>query len=351
MALTGLVTRSDMGWPSTPAPGANTNLGMIAHYDSGKWLTNRRKELKGQGKSEHTACIEYWTRTRNMHKSGNGWLDVGYAYFVCPDDKIFEGRAFGRQQAAEAPTPGKLQNGNSRYVSVTFGLGVGEKPSANALRAWHRLRAWLVEDKGVKTPVYGHRDFTSTDCPGDDIYALVKNGTLKNGPAQPEPTKPPTPSKPTTEDDEMNGEPLYASLGSSEHGETVLTPGEWVRIGFDTEYADPTDVHAGAGVSMVKGGPSLYALEFGGEIVGAPVGTAFDVDAAEFEYDGTVKPPVDVLKESGKTTSAALTDTLTVHHAAVGWVQKGRKLCIRIRSHAPTPVTIKNARCSVAFWQ
>lgn len=351
MALTGLVTRKDMGWPSTPAPGANTTLGMIAHYDGGKWLTNRRKELKGQNKSEHTACVEYWNRTRNMHKSGNGWLDVGYAYFVCPDDKIFAGREFGHQQAAEAPTPGKLQNGNSRYVAVTFGLGPGEKPAVGALRAWHRLRAWLVEEKGVKTAVYGHQDFTSTDCPGDEIYKLVKNGTLKNGPAEPEPSKPTTPSKPPTKDDDMKGEPLYGSFGSSETGETELPPGEWVRIKFDTEAADPTDVHSGAGVSIVKGSPSLYTLEFGGEIVGAPVGTVFDVDAAEFLYDGAQKPPTDVLKEAGKTTSGNLTDTLTVHHSAVGWVQKGRKLCVRVRSHATVPVTIKNARVSVAFWQ
>lgn len=349
MALTGLVTRKEMGWPSTPAPGANTTLGMIAHYDGGKWLTNRRKELKNQNKSEHTACVEYWDRCRDMHISGNKWLDVGYAYFVCPDDKIFAGREYGHQQAAELPTPGKLQGGNSRYVAVTFGTGPGEKPTAGALRAWHRLRAWLVEEKGVKSPVYGHQDFTSTDCPGDEVYKLVKDGTLKNGPAKPAPE--PSPQKPPQKDSTMQGAPLYASFGSSEHGETELIPGEWVRIGFDTEFADPTDVHSGAGVSMVKGSPSLYTLEFGGEIVGAPVGVVFDVDAAEFEYDGSKKPPADILKEPGKTTSEALTDTLTVHHSAVGWVQKGRKLCIRVRSHATTPVTIKNARCSVAFWQ
>ncbi len=350
MALTGLVTRKELGWPATPAAGAMTNLGMIAHYDSGKWLTNRRRELTNAGRDPHTACYEYWNRTRNMHKSGNGWLDVGYAYFCCPDDKIFAGREYGHQQAAEMPTPGKLQGGNSRYIAVTFGLGQGEKPTAGALRAWHRLRAWYVTEKGSKTAVYGHRDFTSTDCPGDEIYRLVRDGTLKNSNSKPEPA--PEPTKPATEKESgMKGEPLYASFGSSETGMTELPPGEWVRIKFDTEAADPTNVHSGAGNSVVKGGPSLYALEFGGEIVGALPGVTFDVDTAEFLYDGSVKPAVDRLKESGKTTSAALTETLTVHHAAVGWVQKDRKLSVRVRSHAPTPVKIKNARVSVAFWQ
>lgn len=347
MALTGLVTRKEMGWPATPAPGAFTNLGMIAHYDSGKWLTNRRRELTNAGKDPHKACYEYWDRTRSMHKTGNGWLDVGYAYFCCPDDRIFAGREYGHQQAAELPTPGKLQGGNSRYIAVTFGLGQGEEPTAGALRAWHRLRAWYVAEKGSKAAVYGHRDFTSTDCPGDEIYRLVRDGTLTNSHTEPD-TKPEPPAQ---NGDDMKGEPLYASFGSSEHGETELIPGEWVRIGFDTEAADPTDVHSGAGVSVVRGGPSLYALEFGGEIVGALPGTVFDVDAAEFLYDGSVKPAVDRLKEAGKTTSAVLTETLTVHHSAVGWVQKSRKLCIRVRSHAPAPVKIKDARVSVAFWQ
>jgi hypothetical protein len=197
MALTGLVTRRDLGWSATPAAVANTNLGMIAHYDSGFWLRNRRRELKADGKSEHQACTEYWNRTRTMHKESNGWLDVGYAYFACPDDVIFEGRAYGHQQAAELPTPGKLQGGNSRYISVTFGLGPGEQPTAGALRAWYRLRAWYVTEKGSQTAVYGHRDFTSTDCPGEPIYALVRSGALKNGPATPEPPKPPTTPPPT----------------------------------------------------------------------------------------------------------------------------------------------------------
>lgn len=345
MALTGLVTRHDMGWAATPAAVSSTNLGMIAHYDSGFWLRNRRRELKAAGKSEHGACSEYWSRTRTLHMSGNGWLDIGYAYFVCPDDKIFEGRGYGHTQAAELPTTGKLTGGNTRYVAVTFGLGPGESPTAGALRAWHRLRAWLVDVKGSREAVHGHRDFTATDCPGNMIYGLVRDGTLK-AVTPPAPVPVPTP-EPTKEPDMMQ----YASFGSSAVGATVLQPGEWTPVLFDTEFADPTNVHpSGANPSVLLGAPSAYSLEFGAEVVGADVGTVIDFDAAEYLYDGAQKPPRDVLKESGKPTSAALTDTLTVHHSAVGWCQKGRKLRIRARSHAAGPVKIVNARVSVAFW-
>lgn len=346
MALTGFVSRRDLGWGPTSAGVSNTTLGMIAHYDAGFWLRNRRRELKSAGKSEHQACTEYWRRVRSQH-IGQSWIDVGYAYFVCPDDKIFAGREFGHQQAAELPTPGKLQNGNSRYVAVTFGLGPGEKPTAGALRAWHRLRAWLMNEKGVRSAVYGHRDFTHTSCPGDELYRMVRDGTLKAIKPSPAPTKP----APTEKETDMDSGPLYGSYGATEAGATELPPNEWVRVKFDVEHADPTNVHSGDGESVIKGKPTLYALEFGGEIVGAAAGTVIDIDAAEFEYDGSSNPPVDRLKETGKMTSAALTETLTVHHAATGWVQKNRKLSIRVRSHSTVPVTIKNARVSVAFWE
>lgn len=176
-----LVTRDDLGWPSQAEMGLtprNTNLGMIAHYDGSN--PGSGTLLAQWAAHGHAACVAYWKRTRNAHINGNGWTDIGYAYFVCPDRKVFEGRGYGYQQAAELPTPGKLQDGNIRYISVTFGLSKGEHPTDGQLAAWWDLREWLLNVKGIKAPVFGHRDFTSTDCPGATIYELVQNGTLSS---------------------------------------------------------------------------------------------------------------------------------------------------------------------------
>jgi hypothetical protein len=168
------VTRKDLGWPAL-SKNTNTDQGMIAHYDGSRGL------LAATVRDGHPACIQYWRRTRSGHMNGNGWRDVGYAYFVCPHRKVFEGRGVDRIQAAELPTSGKRSGGNTRYVAVTFGTGPGELPTEGQIQAWHDLRDWLMSSHNVKPEVYGHRDFTSTDCPGDVIYPL-RNTRLKNRP-------------------------------------------------------------------------------------------------------------------------------------------------------------------------
>lgn len=167
-----MVKRADLGWPSLPAD-TNTNMGMIAHFDGSPNL------VTNIAKSGHSSCTSYWKNTRSFHVSSRGWKDIGYAYFVCPHGTIFEGRGFNRVQAAELPTAGKMQLGNSRYVSVTFGLGPGQRPTDEAIAGWHRLRAWLMSEHHVAPAVFGHRDFSKTDCPGDVIYRLLS--VLKQG--------------------------------------------------------------------------------------------------------------------------------------------------------------------------
>lgn len=161
------VTRKDLGWPAL-AKNTNTDLGMIAHYDGSRGFLARWR------RDGHAACIAYWRNTRAAHINGNGWRDVGYAYFVCPDQKVFEGRGVDHIQAAELPTAGKRSNGNTRYVAVTFATGPGEMPEPGQIQAWHDLRDWLMSTQDLSAAVYGHQDFTYTDCPGDPIYVGLK---------------------------------------------------------------------------------------------------------------------------------------------------------------------------------
>lgn len=178
-----LESRSSFGWPTTAASTAPCRNGLVIHYDGAP--KPNRFDAK-----PHSACRDYWQRVRRDHMDKSdpkhGWLDIGYSYGVCAHGIVFEGRGFGRQQAAQ---PG----GNSTWTSATLMLGDGEAPTKMQLEATRELRAYL-RGKGLAAAVRGHRDFVSTSCPGSALYALVKDGAFTRGPSATTPassTKPP----------------------------------------------------------------------------------------------------------------------------------------------------------------
>lgn len=163
-----LVKRSEFGWGPSAASAAHPTKGLVIHYDGSK---------QGLAAKPHTACLDYWVRTRKFHMGASRkWADIGYSFGACPHGKVFEGRGIGRIQAAQ-PT------GNSTWYSVTLMSGPGEAPTSAQIEAVRELRGWLM-DKGVAGVVKGHRDFYSTDCPGTVLYQMVKDGTFAKSPGK-----------------------------------------------------------------------------------------------------------------------------------------------------------------------
>ncbi|SEF91378.1 N-acetylmuramoyl-L-alanine amidase [Thermomonospora echinospora] len=203
-----LEKRAVFGWPATAAGYAPCDNGLVVHYDGSD---------QGLAGKPHSACRTYWTQTRRFHMNTNGWADIGYAFAVCPHGIVLEGRGWRRVQAAQ---PG----GNTTWTSVTFMSGPRESPTTAQVNAFKELRAWL-RGSGLGTGIRGHRDFISTSCPGDRLYAMVKNGSLTGAPK---------------EDDDV---PIRTSLGKSKP--QPLAWGEWTVITWDTEHSDPEGAHAG----------------------------------------------------------------------------------------------------------
>lgn len=164
-----MITRSALKWGAVKAPAANTNKGMVVHYDS----ANQRLAEKNC-----SACKSYWERTRTMHMKGNQWIDIGYAFGVCPHGEVYEGRGYGRVQAAAKQTSGKLPNGNDRWVNVTLMGGPDDPVPSAQIDAFLKLRDKLMREKGMGSDVKCHSDFTATSCPGNIARALVRNGTF-----------------------------------------------------------------------------------------------------------------------------------------------------------------------------
>jgi hypothetical protein len=155
-----LVTRQQLGWPTTTAATAPCKSGLVIHYDGAK-------SPKGVASWEHEACLAYWHWCRRFHMTdaNHKWRDIGYSFGCCPHGQILEGRGWGREQAAQ---PG----GNRDWTSVTLMLGDGEDPTPAQIEGVRELRKWLM-GKGMAGTVKGHRDFVSTSCPGNRLYARL----------------------------------------------------------------------------------------------------------------------------------------------------------------------------------
>lgn len=157
------VSRSDLGWGSSPAGAANINQGLVIHYDSGNQnLANKN----------HSACLTYWRNTRNFHRGpSRGWVDIGYSFMACAHGYVLEGRGLRKQQAAQ---PG----GNATHYSVTLATGPNDTITDLQINAVRELRKWLVDDHKNNGRVLKHSNFIATSCPGARASALVDNGTF-----------------------------------------------------------------------------------------------------------------------------------------------------------------------------
>lgn len=243
-------TRAFFGWPISPAPTAPCDRGLVVHFDGAN------QDLAGKS---HDACRDYWRRTRAFHMGPErGWLDIGYSYGVCPHGIVLEGRGFRRVQAAQ---PG----GNSTWTSVTFCSGPAEEPTPAQLDTFHLLRAELM-GRGLATEIRGHRDFISTDCPGNRLYAMVRDGSITRSLAATAPTAP-------------QEVPLRTLVDLGALAPQTIPAGGRGSLSFEKEYADPDGVHTDAGKDGVrypsifpKGGRVPYVVRLALELSAPPSG-------------------------------------------------------------------------------
>lgn len=114
--------------------------------------------------SDHGSAEEFraWHRAR-------GWSDIGYHYVIDndPDGELQHGRSV---LVAGAHAHGA----NADSIGICI-VGDGDPPpTARQMLATVNLCAALCVVFGVShTAIYGHRDFCSTDCPGDYIYSRL----------------------------------------------------------------------------------------------------------------------------------------------------------------------------------
>lgn len=107
---------------------------------------------------------------QNYHMDVQGWCDIGYNYLVSRDGRIWRGRGVGVLGSHVA-------DNNSGNVGVSFmGTHTSTPATATQLCNAAKLLSVMKSDHGLpltRSAIKGHRQYGSTECPGDALYNQV----------------------------------------------------------------------------------------------------------------------------------------------------------------------------------
>ncbi|MFB7052155.1 peptidoglycan recognition protein family protein [Streptomyces vinaceus] len=115
---------------------------------------------------------------QTYHMDAQGWIDTGQHFTVSRGAYVMEGRhsslaelRTGKRQVRAAHCVGQ----NTVSIGIeNEGTYMTEEPPAAQFAKLADLCAYICDQYGLSaSEIYGHRDFNSTSCPGDRLYALL----------------------------------------------------------------------------------------------------------------------------------------------------------------------------------
>jgi len=144
----------------------------------------------------HAACCSAFTYQEGVaqvkgiqrfHQDGRGWSDIGYQFLLDQSGRLYQGRPFMNPGATLDDTPILAQGAhvggaNTGNIGVSVlgcyhppeGGGCTDVLSPAALDSLIAVLAFLSERYGVPpSKIMGHRDFSSTACPGNNNYSIL----------------------------------------------------------------------------------------------------------------------------------------------------------------------------------
>jgi len=108
--------------------------------------------------------IDRWHKQRNFTKSSLGFF-VGYHYVILENGKLIQTRRDNELGCHTIPNDGKIG-------ICCVGNFMVETPTDAQLYTLGVLCNRLKKDYNIKE-VKGHRDFSNTECPGNNLYLFV----------------------------------------------------------------------------------------------------------------------------------------------------------------------------------
>jgi hypothetical protein len=172
-----LITRKTLGWPVSGAPTQAKTKGVKVHYLG--------TEVSTALAEDHARCIALWKDIRNAHLANKteNYSDVAYNYAACVHGYVLEGRGVGRRTGAN----GNQTLNQAHYAVVGLIGSEGLVEPTDELFGAIRDAIEHLQEHGAGDEIKGHRDGYATSCPGDALYAWVKEGAPRpDGGTEPE---------------------------------------------------------------------------------------------------------------------------------------------------------------------
>jgi N-acetylmuramoyl-L-alanine amidase-like protein len=115
---------------------------------------------------------------QDLHMDQNGWADTGQQLTISRGGYVMEGRNRSLEAIGEGMNVmgAQVANENGHTLGIeNEGTYTSELPPDALWNALVRTLAWLCGVYGLDphASIVGHRDYVSTQCPGDALYAKL----------------------------------------------------------------------------------------------------------------------------------------------------------------------------------
>ena len=175
-----LITRAE--WNAKPFQLGSPVPLASPSYDFMTWhhAAGYSAETLDEGKAQMRAM-------QALHQDIRGWSDIGYQFAIDRSGRLYQGRPFMDNSTSLSQVPvlargAHVGGANTGNIGVVI-MGCYHPPEGSyceqeitpaAYNTYVTLFAFLSERYGVSPSfIRGHRDFSSTSCPGDNNYALI----------------------------------------------------------------------------------------------------------------------------------------------------------------------------------
>lgn len=162
---------SRKAWGARPANCStplNTGLwGVAVHYSASD----------ADEQANHDNCAARVKGIQRFHMETRGWCDIAYNHLICAHGYVYTGRGYALRSAANG-----TNEGNSRYHAICLLCNDDSEErevTPEVQQALVELRKEYLKRYPSAKETVGHRDLTSTTCPGDEAYRFIKSQSFE----------------------------------------------------------------------------------------------------------------------------------------------------------------------------